>query len=91
MSLLISAVSAFAEVLILLLIARAVMSWFVRPGSSVYRLYQTLEMLTEPIVAPCRKITSRFQTGMFDFSIILAFVLVWAARAVIISILLMLA
>ena len=89
MIVLISAVNAFAEIIILLLIARAIMSWFVKPGSSVYRFYMFLETITDPIIVPCRKITSRFQTGALDFSIILAFVIVWLARAVITGILAM--
>jgi YggT family protein len=87
MSLLINAVGAFADIIIILLLARAIGSWFARPGGGGYNLYRLLETLTEPIVAPCRAITSKFQTGMFDFSVILAFFLVMAVRTLIISIL----
>jgi YggT family protein len=87
MRVLISAINAFADVIIMLLFARAICSWFVRPGSGAYRFYQLLEMLTEPIVAPCRRISSRFQTGMFDFSVIIAFLIVMLLRYIIIGVL----
>jgi len=90
MLLLITAINGFARVLVWLLIARAICSWFIRPGSSAYRVYLALVMLTEPLVAPCRKITQRFPTGMFDFSIIIAFILVEIIRFILISVLLML-
>ena len=85
---LIIAINAFVNLIIILLIARALCSWFVRPGSSAYKYYRVLESLTEPIVAPCRKLTSRLQTGMFDFSIVLAFIIVILLRYIIIQILL---
>ena len=87
MRLLASAINAFAEVILLLLCGRAICSWFARQGGMAYRIYQVFVMLTEPIVAPCRKITSRFQTGMFDFSVLLAFFLVIAARSILLNIL----
>lgn len=87
MVLLIRAVNWFAEVLMLLLLARAICSWFVRPGSSAYRLYQVFVTLTEPVVAPCRIITSKFRTGMMDFSVLLAMLLVMVARDLLVRIL----
>ena len=92
MVLLISAIKGFSQVIMYLLIARAICSWFVRGRSGTgYKIYSTLTMLTEPIVAPCRKITQRFPTGMFDFSVILAMFLVMIVRDVLIRLLLMLA
>jgi len=89
MLLLITAINGFARVLVWLLIARAICSWFIRPGSSAYRIYQVLIMLTEPLVAPCRRITQRFPTGMIDFSIIIAFIFVEIIRTVLVGVLLM--
>ena len=90
MVLLITAINGFAQVLIYLLLARAICSWFIRGGSGAgYRIYQTLTMLTEPIVAPCRKITQRFPTGMFDFSVILAMFLVMLVKDILIRLLVM--
>lgn len=86
--LLIKAVSWFAEVLIFLLLARAIMSWFVRdPRSSLFNIYQMIIRVTEPILSPCRMLLSRFNTGMMDFSILVAFLLISLARNVIITIL----
>jgi len=87
MGLLISAVNIVAQVMIYLLIARAVCSWFVRGGGTGYKIYMVLVRLTEPIVAPCRKITQRFSTGMLDISVLLAFLLVMVLRDLIIRIL----
>jgi len=85
---LIKAVNWFAEILTILIIARAIMSWFVKdPSSSLFNIYQTVIRLTEPIVAPCRRLLSRFNTGMMDFSILVAFLLISVARNVIVTLL----
>lgn len=85
---LIKAVSWFAQVLIYLLLGRAIMSWFVRdPSSQLFNLYQLAIRLTEPILMPCRRLLSRFNTGMMDFSILLAFLIISFARNIIITIL----
>jgi YggT family protein len=61
----------------MLLFARAVLSWFVNPyRSSSYgflnQINGILLRITEPIVAPCRRLLRNFNTGMFDFSIVVA-------------------
>lgn len=74
---LVRAVNWFAQILIFILIARALLSWFAQnPYSQVRRWYDLTVRLTEPVVAPCRKLLSRFNTGMFDFSVLLAFFLI---------------
>jgi len=88
MILFVMAIHWFAQILIFLLIARAICSWFIRTGSgTAYKIYQLLSMLTEPVVAPCRLITSKIQTGMFDFSIMLAVVFVIIIRNLLINLL----
>lgn len=59
-------------VLILLVIARSLLSWFpVRPDNQIAKF---LVQATEPLLAPVRNILPR--TGMFDFSsMIVIFVL----------------
>jgi len=89
MGLLISIVNAVAQVMIYLLIGRAICSWFVRGGGTGYKIYMVLTRLTEPVVAPCRRITRRFSTGMLDISVLLAFFLVMIIRYVLVSILTM--
>lgn len=77
----------FFRVLELSLVARALLSWFVRDYSSpVARIYQVFVTITEPIVEPCRKLMSRFNTGMFDFSLIVAFLLIGIVQEILIRI-----
>ena len=83
----ISAINGFAQIIIYLLVARAILSWFVRPGGTAYRIYQVIITLTEPVVAPCRLITSKFRTGAFDFSVLLAFFFVMIIRDILIRVL----
>lgn len=71
------AINWFAQILIFILMARAILSWFAQnPYSQVRKWYDLTVRLTEPFVSPCRKLLSRFNTGMFDFSVLLAFFLI---------------
>jgi len=71
---LIRAISWFSQILITLLCVRALISWFAQnPYSRAAHYYSILVKITEPFVAPCRKLLSHFNTGMFDFSVLLAF------------------
>ncbi|QIB69015.1 YggT family protein [Aminipila butyrica] len=86
--LLINAVSWFADILIFLLLARAILSWFIAGRyNTVYRIYEVLCNVTEPIVAPCRRLSMRLNTGMLDLSVFFAFFLVSFARTIIIMLL----
>ena len=90
--LIIRAVNWFAELLLLLLVARAVFSWFsIRPYSTASKIYMALCSITEPLVSPCRNLLARFNTGMFDFSVVMAFFLVSIVRKLIIMLLLIIA
>nr|WP_315024078.1 YggT family protein [uncultured Aminipila sp.] len=87
--LLINAVNWFGDILIFLLLARAVLSWFVNgPYNNVYKIYQVICNITEPIVAPCRRLSMKLNTGMLDLSVFLAFFLVSIVRKLIITLLL---
>jgi YggT family protein len=45
------------QILILAIIARALLSWFpVRPGNPFYALAVILHQITEPILAPLRRV-----------------------------------
>ncbi len=55
-----------------LFFARAIMSWFIRDGSSP--IYEFLYMVTEPIILPFRKLTEQFPT-LRQFPIDLAFLM----------------
>ena len=84
-SLLIRAVYWFARVLTLLMFAQALMSWFVRDsGSPLEGIYRMITQITSPIVDPVRSFMSRFNTGMFDFSIWVSMILVQTAANLII-------
>ena len=76
---LIRAINWFAQLLILALVIRALLSWFARdPYSTLGKVYMVFVRLTEPVVNPCRRLLQRFNvnTGMFDFSVLLAFFLI---------------
>lgn len=76
-SVLIYAIYLFSEVLSTALLLRALFSWFARdPYSTVGKIYSVLIRFTEPVVAPCRQLLSRFNTGMIDFSVLLALLLI---------------
>ena len=79
----------FAELLTFLMLLRVIFSW-IQPNP--YGLLGKINLfcirLTEPVVAPCRQLLSRFNTGMFDFSVMLAFFLVHIAANLMIRIIL---
>ncbi len=67
----------FGQIMTLMLVGRAVLSWFAVPGrDTAGKIYKILVDLTEPVVGPCRKFLSKFNTGMFDFSVLLAMLLI---------------
>jgi len=89
-------VSWVCQILIVILIVRSVLSWFVfynrRYNSGIGRVYQILSAFTEPIVAPVRRIISRFvNTGPIDFAPLAAFFLIMIVRWILVAILLGLA
>ncbi len=64
-------ISFLLQVATILIIFRTVMSWFSPQPTNVLAIY--LYRVTEPILAPLRRIIPR--TGMVDFSPLLAIVL----------------
>ncbi|MBQ6088431.1 MAG: YggT family protein [Firmicutes bacterium] len=89
---LIRAIQLFAEVLELLLVAWAILSWFARDQySTLGKIYIAVIRITEPLVAPCRRALSRLNTGMFDFSVLLALLLVGAVANILIRLIMMIA
>ena len=82
------AIQLFAELITWALVFRAILSWFARDQySTVGKIYMALIKFTEPIVMPCRKALSRINTGMFDFSVFLAMILVQAIANILVNIL----
>ena len=66
-------ICALILVYMVILVARAVMSWFpVRPGSPAMSIYSLLLDLTEPVLAPLRRVIP--PAGMLDLSFIVLFI-----------------
>lgn len=92
MIILMNAINTFFQILIYLILGRAILSWFVRnPYGSLYKVYSAILQITEPILSPCRNLLSRFgMGGTIDFSPILAIVGLTVINGFIINILRML-
>jgi len=72
------AVSIFSQILVYLIFGRVLFSWFIRPGDRLYPIYGRLIQLTEPILAPFRRITDRFtRNSGIDVSPMLAIFAIW--------------
>ncbi len=68
-------VCAFILVYLIVLILRAVLSWFpVRSGSAMASINSVLFQLTEPLLAPLRRVIP--PAGMFDLSYLALFFIV---------------
>jgi YggT family protein len=84
---LIWAIYRFLDILTILLFLRAILSWFVSPYRPAPHVLQQINALlirvTEPIVAPCRNLLRNFNTGMFDFSIVVAMLAIVLIRNII--------
>lgn len=81
----------FTDILVTALVVRALMSWFVRDAySPLGKVYGALIRFTEPIVEPFRKFLSRFNTGMVDFSLLLAMIAIELISNIIIRLILLL-
>ena len=63
------------------LLVRVVLSWFnIGPSSPIYPIANIAHQVTEPILAPIRRVLPEF--GMFDFSPIVAFLLITLVRRI---------
>ncbi|HSS08405.1 MAG TPA: YggT family protein [Acidimicrobiales bacterium] len=63
---------ALGQLYVLLLIARAIFSWFpLSPGSGLIPIVRFLHTVTEPVLAPLRRVIP--PVGMFDLSFLVAF------------------
>ena len=71
------------NILYFLLVVRIILSWF---GVDPYNeIVQILFKITEPILAPFRRLPLQF--GMIDFSPILAFMALWFLRHFVVGVL----
>jgi YggT family protein len=84
MEVLVYLINLLARLLTLLVLAQAIMSYFVSP---YHPIRQAVDRLLEPVYAPIRRILP--QTGMIDFSplvlIILVQVVAWLLVSVLVS------
>ena len=77
-------ICAIVTAYMVVLFARAIMSWFpVRPGTPWASVYGVLLDLTEPVLAPLRRIIP--PAGMFDLSFLVLFVALGILRAAVCS------
>ena len=70
---------AFVTVYIIVLLLRAVFSWFPPPGGGAATIYRMLMDLTEPVLAPLRRVIP--PAGMFDLSFTVLFVFLIILRS----------
>lgn len=78
------------NLLFALLCVRALCTWlfgFNRPW--IYKVYDISVKLTDFLVAPCRKLTDRFSGGMFDWSVLLACLVLILVRDVLLKVIMM--
>ena len=62
------------QILLLVLFARAILSWFpIRPGTAMATIADVLARITDPMLVPLRRIVPR--AGMFDLSFIVLFLI----------------
>jgi YggT family protein len=70
---------ALITVYLFVLVLRAVMSWFpIRPDSPFATLYTIIADLTEPVLAPMRRVIP--PAGMFDISFMVLFFILLIVR-----------
>jgi YggT family protein len=89
-------VSWVCNILTFILVARSILSWIVYSGNqynrTLHKIYNVLGTITEPIVAPVRRLLERFvRTGPVDFAPMAAFILILIVRRILVAILLALA
>ena len=77
-------VDVLARVLYIAMIARVITSWInVGPSNPLYPIATIVHQITEPIVAPIRRILPKF--GMLDFSPMVALFLITIAQRIIVG------
>ena len=84
-------INVFCNILCLLILGRSVLSWVVRYGrynSKLNQAYEIVTSLTEPIIAPVRRLLSRFvNTGPLDLAPLVTFFIIVIISRIITSIL----
>ena len=84
MAFLINFVDILFQVLYLAILARVILSWFpVRPGNPFFTLAVIINQITEPVLAPFRRIIPTI--GMMDISPIVALLVLNLLQRVVIG------
>ena len=74
-------VDVLATVLYIAMIGRVIMSWInIGPSNPLYPIAQIVYQVTEPVLAPLRRVLPR--VGMLDFSPMVALLLIFFIRSV---------
>lgn len=81
MALVLQILLTFLTIMQIAIIARAILSWFDRGMRSP--ISQFLVQLTEPIIAPIRRVLPPM--GMFDFSPLVALLLLYVLRQMLLT------
>ena len=82
-------VNLFSDIVVMLICAGAVMSWFTSSfGPALWKVYGLIQSLTEPVISPFRKLLWRFSSQMgIDFSPVIAILAVQLATRILTRIL----
>ncbi len=72
MSILKVALQYLINIIVWVIIAKSLLSWF--PGTQDSKLYTVLDDFTEPIEGPIRRIFGRYMSGPFDFTPMIAII-----------------
>ena len=77
--LIVNIVGILLQILTFLLVARAILSWFIKPYSKYYKYYAILLRITEPVIYPFRKLAARFMSpGVpIDLAPLFAMLAIW--------------
>jgi YggT family protein len=67
------------QIYTIVLFLRAIFSWFPPPSGGLATFYRILLDLTEPVLAPLRRVIPA--AGMFDLSFLVLIVFLWILRA----------
>ena len=77
-------INLLVGVLYIAMIGRVLVSWFnIGPSSPIYPAVNVLYQITEPILAPIRRVLQKF--GMLDLSPMVALILIGVAQRVIVG------
>lgn len=88
--LLIRTVHIMCRIVYAFLLVRCVCSWMYGMNSpAVAKLHQLTTDLTEWLVSPCRKMISKWNNGMFDWSVFLAFIVLEILETIVVRVLYM--